>query len=38
MSLPFVGWILRFLIGLVGMGLLITTVHQMWEGRHADSF
>ena len=38
MSLPYVGWILRFLIGLAGMGLLITTVHQMWQERHGESF
>jgi anti-sigma factor RsiW len=31
MNLPFVGVLLRLLIGLVGMGLLITTVHEMWR-------
>jgi anti-sigma factor RsiW len=30
MNLPFVGGLLRLLIGLVGMGLVITTAREMW--------
>ena len=33
MSLPWVGGLLRLLIGLTGMGLLISTVHDMWQSR-----
>lgn len=32
MNIPFIGGILRLLVGLVGMGLLITTAHEMWRG------
>lgn len=31
MNLPFVGGLLRLLIGLVGMGLVITTLHEIWR-------
>ncbi len=35
MNVPFVGGLVRLLIGLAGMGLVITTAREMWQGsRH----
>jgi hypothetical protein len=36
MNLPFVGGLLRLLIGLVGMGLVITTAREMWLQSRRD--
>jgi cytoskeletal protein CcmA (bactofilin family) len=36
MNLPFVGGILRLLIALTGMGLLLTTVYDLWRSPRAD--
>jgi cytoskeletal protein CcmA (bactofilin family) len=36
MNIPFVGGLLRLLIGLVGMGLVISTAVEMWQGRRSD--
>ena len=36
MNVPWVGGLLRLLIGLTGMGLLMTSVLEMWRSQRAD--
>jgi hypothetical protein len=36
MNLPFVGGVLRLLVGLAGMGLVITTARDMWQESRRD--
>ncbi len=38
MNLPFVAGLMRLLVGLAGMGLVITTVLEAWKNRRASSY
>jgi len=36
MNVPWIGGLLRLLVGLTGMGLVITTLYDMWQSRKLD--